>query len=149
MDQMANPDAESLKWTVSSPRESEVLKTHQEVMRYQSVRVHGVLEAMTVLREALEYATSLVTYTVRSPDQGYLHDGMTIGSVYRHFHREKAALNGLSNLLSRQKALDATSNWQGNMEHLSKKFEGWVKEMGWVDEAFVGGLRQFKLASLI
>ncbi|KAL8877224.1 MAG: hypothetical protein Q9198_004719 [Flavoplaca austrocitrina] len=102
---------------------------------------------MTALREALEYATSLATYTVRSPDQGHLHDGMTIGSVYRHFHRDKAALNGLSNLLSHQKAVDANSNWQGNMEHLTKKFGGWVKEMGWVDEAFVGGLRRSKFPS--
>ncbi|KAL8854518.1 MAG: hypothetical protein Q9198_010921 [Flavoplaca austrocitrina] len=140
MDQMANPDAGKRKWTVSCTRESEVLKIHQEVLRWQSVDVHRVLEAMTVLRETLEYATSLVTYTVRSPDQGYLHDGVTIGSVYRHFHRDKAALNGLSNLLSHQKALEANSNWQGNMKNLSKKFGGWVKEMGWVDEAFVGDI---------
>lgn len=67
---------------------------------------------------------------------------MTVGCVYRHFQRHRIALNGLSNLLSRQKALDANSNWKSNMEHLSKKFGGWVKEMGWVDEAFVGGHRR-------
>ncbi|KAL9611564.1 MAG: hypothetical protein Q9204_009012, partial [Flavoplaca sp. TL-2023a] len=149
MDQMANPYAQNRKWTVSCPRESEVLKIHQEVLCWQSVDVHRVLEAMAALRETLEYSTSLVTYTVRSPDQGYLHDGMTIGSVYRHFHRDKAALDGLSDLLNHQKVLEANSNWQGNMEHLSKKFGVWVKEMGWVDEAFVGGLRRSKFASLI
>ena len=54
-------------------------------------------------------------------------------------------LNGLSSLLSHEQAFDLYSNWQGNMEHLSTKIGVWVKEMGWVEEAFIGGLRQFEL----
>ncbi|KAI4275071.1 MAG: hypothetical protein LQ337_003482 [Flavoplaca oasis] len=53
MDQMANPYAENRKWTVSCPLESEVLKIHQEVLRWQSVNVQRLLEAMIALREAL------------------------------------------------------------------------------------------------
>ncbi|KAL8643722.1 MAG: hypothetical protein Q9226_008158, partial [Calogaya cf. arnoldii] len=66
-----------------------------------------------------EYVTSLLTYTFRSPDQGFFHDEWTVGPEYFRFHEHKGAIKDLSRLLEPQKAHPvSTLNWQGNMEQL-------------------------------
>ncbi|KAI4241476.1 MAG: hypothetical protein L6R42_011260, partial [Xanthoria sp. 1 TBL-2021] len=52
-----------------------------------------------------EYITSLQTYTVHMPDQGYYHDHKYIGSDYHHFAQHKTALDSLATLLAERTAL--------------------------------------------
>ncbi|KAL8848101.1 MAG: hypothetical protein Q9221_006858 [Calogaya cf. arnoldii] len=87
-----------------------------------------------------EYVTSLLTYTVRSPNQGFFHDEWTMGPEYCRFHEHKGAIKDLSRLLEPQKAHPvSTLSWQGNMEQLCQKVGGWAKEMEWADASFRRG----------
>ncbi|KAL8671942.1 MAG: hypothetical protein Q9168_003568 [Polycauliona sp. 1 TL-2023] len=87
-----------------------------------------------------EYITSLFTYKIRSPDQGYYHDRQTIGPVYRRFIRHKSALQALSKTLAQQKTPPKNGRiWENEMEHLSAKLLGWNMEMKWTKAAFTKG----------
>ncbi|KAL8758192.1 MAG: hypothetical protein Q9199_001655 [Rusavskia elegans] len=107
-----------------------------------------------------EYITSLITYTVRSADQGYYRTGVddegevdytsprAIGPEYQRLLTHKTALEGLSTLLNQQTVtlskhkeaqLEQRSRleWWGNMVNISGKVGQWSKETKWVDWAFV------------
>ncbi|KAI4282680.1 MAG: hypothetical protein L6R38_002770 [Xanthoria sp. 2 TBL-2021] len=107
-----------------------------------------------------EYITSLITYTVRSADQGYYRTGVddegevdytsprAIGPEYQRLLTHKTALEGLSTLLNQQTVtlskhkeaqLEQRSRlgWWGNMVNISGKVSQWSKETKWVDSAFV------------
>ncbi|CAO1601100.1 hypothetical protein XANCAGTX0491_004764 [Xanthoria calcicola] len=91
-----------------------------------------------------EFTTTLLTYTIRSPDQGYLHDKTTIGSEYTRFATHKTALEQLTALVKQQQRLEAPPSppgkyWSRNLKQLGGKLERWGKEMEWVDVAFKDG----------
>lgn len=118
------------------------------------------LHPYALLHLLQEYITSLITYTVRSADQGYYRTGVddegevdytsprAIGPEYQRLLTHKTALEGLSTLLNQQTVtlskhkeaqLEQRSRlgWWGNMVNISGKVSQWSKETKWVDSAFV------------
>ncbi|KAL8758193.1 MAG: hypothetical protein Q9199_001656 [Rusavskia elegans] len=142
-------------------REPVVLRFHQLGFHLQSRYIHQLLMSMDLIRFSLkqdpdaqpyvptegepsypphEYITTILSYTIRSPNQGYCHDHKTIGPEYHRFSSHKTALEDLLAFLKQQKSFPEPSpNWEGNIKQLSGKVGGWVMEMEWIDAAFTGG----------
>ncbi|KAI4244071.1 MAG: hypothetical protein L6R42_010550 [Xanthoria sp. 1 TBL-2021] len=121
-------------------REPVVLRFHQLGFHLQSRYIHQLLMSMDLIRFSLEYTTTILSYTIRHPNQGYCYDHKTIGPEYHRFSTHKTALEDLLAVLKQQKSFPEPSpNWEGNIKQLSGKVGGWVKEMEWIDAAFTGG----------
>ncbi|KAI4221760.1 MAG: hypothetical protein LQ349_007772 [Xanthoria aureola] len=133
-----------LKHRLFREMEPNIVAMHRMWMHVSMFSIQIVQRNMQLIRSSLEFTTTLLTYTIRSPDQGYLHDKTTIGSEYTRFATHKTALEQLTALVKQQQRLEAPPSppgkyWSRNLKHLGGKLERWGKEMEWVDVAFKDG----------